>query len=175
MEMNFCRRCGKPLSKVSDNAYTCSSGHTLYTNPLPSVGIFFITPNLDVILSVRGLEPHKGMLDAFGGLVDYGDESLEAAANRELQEELSLTPDEYEPLVYLTSLATPYEYKSETFHLISSLYYSRLKTDRSLTPSDDVAAIQKVGLHEVDMNQLHAEDIRLGIKALQTKFPKEEN
>ncbi len=167
MDMNFCRRCGTKLTHKSDSAYTCANDHPIYTNPIPSVGVFFVTPDLRLLLAVRGVEPHKGMLDAFGGIVDISDESLEAAARRELQEELSLSPTEYEPLQYLTSFATPYDYKHETLRVMSALYWTRLKTDRSLTAADDVAAIKSVPLSEVDLTKLHADDIRKGVKALQ--------
>jgi ADP-ribose pyrophosphatase YjhB (NUDIX family) len=171
MEVNFCRRCGSPISQKVGHGHICQNGHALFLNQSPSVGIFFITAGNHVLLSERGIEPHKGKLDAFGGFIDPDDSSLEAASARELMEELSLEPDEYEPLRYLGSASSPYPYQDEDIQVMSTLYWTRLKTGRALTPSDDVAAIHSLPLHEVALDTLHADDIRLGIQKLQELFP----
>lgn len=171
MEMNYCRRCGQPLKHVKADEYRCASGHSIFDNPAPTVGVFFLTDdNQHVLLSERGIEPHKGMLDTFGGFLE-NDESLEQAAVRELREELGLKPDEYEPLKYLTSAAGPYPFEGEVHTLTTSLFWSRLKTGRKLIPADDVASIQTVSLHDLDLSHLHESDIRAGIKVLRKLFP----
>jgi NAD+ diphosphatase len=173
VEMNFCRRCGKPLKKLAQHIYKCSAGHTLYLNPSPCVGILFMQPNGNVLLSVRGEEPNKGMLDAFGGFLDDSDESLESAAIRELREELSLEPTDYEPLQYVTSASTGYQYNGENPHLIGILFWTRLKDGVQPSPSDDVAAVQSHPLHTLDLGLLHSDDIRHGIRELRKLFPLE--
>ena len=172
MEMNFCRRCGESLTHVSEKVYQCANSHTIFKSPTPSTGIFFLTSENKVALSVRGIEPRKGMLDSFGGFVD-GEETLEAAATRELTEELGLHEGDYEPLQYLTSAVGHYPYQGENIQVITTLYWSRLNKNVQLKPQDDVAAVEVVPLHEIDMNRLHDEDIRAGIRALQSAFPKE--
>ncbi|HSX42971.1 MAG TPA: NUDIX domain-containing protein [Candidatus Saccharimonadales bacterium] len=171
LEMNFCRRCGAGLSKAAGNGHECPNGHTIFENPSPCVGIFFVTADQHVYLSERGIQPHKGMLDAFGGFVDSGDESLETATERELQEELSLAPGDYEPLRYLTSATSRYPYEGEDLEIMSILYWTRLKGTHDLKPSDDVAAVRKLPLHAVPFDDLHADDIRIGIRVLQRMFP----
>lgn len=169
--MNFCRRCGKPLAHVENRQFTCPNGHTLFSGPAPCVGIFFLTAdNRNVLLSVRGIEPRKGMLDSFGGFVD-NEESFEAAAVRELQEELALQPDEYEPLKYLVSAYGTYPYEGEPLPVLCILFWSRLTTDRKLMPYDDVGGIKEIPLHSVDPSELHDEDIRTGIAKLRELFP----
>lgn len=172
MEMNFCRRCGAKLSHQSDKIYQCANSHTIFANPTPTVGVFFLTPNLEVILSVRGIEPHKGMLDSFGGFLD-GEETLEEAAVRELTEELGLLVTDYEPLSYLSSAVGHYPYQGETPQVVSAFYWTRLKPGATLRPQDDVVATETTPLHEVDLDRLHDEDIRVGMRALQALFPKE--
>ena len=170
--MNFCRRCGASLSQINGHVYKCANGHTIYANAAPAVAVFFLSPdNKQVTLSVRGIEPHKGMLDAFGGFVD-GLETLEAAVARELQEELQLTPDQYDTPVYIASGTDHYPYIGEEVSFISALYWSRLKPSTKLVPSDDVADAVTLPLHEVDLGKLHSDDIRLGIQKLRDMFPK---
>ena len=168
--MNFCRRCSAPLRQSDAHSYTCSNGHAVFANSSPTVGIFFLTDTGDVLLSERGIEPRKGMLDSFGGFVDH-EESFEHAAQRELHEELGLTPQDYEPLSYLCSGVGHYPYQGETIPILSCFYWTRLKPDVTPRPADDVAAIRQIPLHAVDFAELHDTDIREGVAALQTLFP----
>ena len=172
MELNFCRRCGKPLKNSGGHVYQCADGHTIFANSAPSVGVFFLTDDNQVILSVRGIEPRKGMLDAFGGFLD-GEETLEAAVARELKEELSLQPEDYEPLTYLTSASGNYPFQGDLLPVMSALFWTRLKASKELSPSDDVADTRTIPLHDIDLAELHDEDIREGIQELRRKFPVE--
>jgi ADP-ribose pyrophosphatase YjhB (NUDIX family) len=170
MEMKACRRCGAPLTPTEPGAFQCSNQHIIYANSSPTVGIFFVTEDSQVLLAVRGIEPHKGMLDSFGGFLD-GTETFEAAAARELTEELMLTPADYEPLRYLTSGAGHYPFKGEVLPVITVFFWTRLTTTAELTPRDDVACIKSLPLHDLDLTLLHDQDIQLGIQALQRLFP----
>lgn len=167
--MNFCRRCGSPLTHLEHHVYQCANQHTIFANSSPSTGIFFVTADNQVLLSVRGIEPHKGMLDAFGGFVDGAGESFEHAAVRELAEELGLQSGDYEPLHYLTSAAGNYPYQGETLPVLTTFYWSRLLVDTP-TPQDDVAAITTYPLADVPLDKLHDQDIVAGIKALQAEL-----
>jgi ADP-ribose pyrophosphatase YjhB (NUDIX family) len=172
MELNFCRRCGSALTSNSPTSYKCGNGHTIFANAVPTVGVFFLTPANELLLSVRGIEPHKGMLDSFGGFLD-GAETFENGAVRELEEELGLTANDYEPLVFLASGTGNYLFEGETHPVVSSFFYTRLKEGVTPEAADDVAAIQTVSLHELNMDEVHDDDVRTGIRALQAKFPKE--
>lgn len=168
MDMNFCRRCGTPLAHIEKHIYKCEQGHTLFANASPTIGVFFVTDDNQVLLSVRGIEPHKGMLDSFGGFVD-GAETLEHTIARELQEELGLTPGDYTPPEYLTSGVGNYPFGGEVLPILSSFYWSRLLVDTP-SPRDDVADIATYPLADVPLDQLHDQDIVAGIKALQAKL-----
>jgi NAD+ diphosphatase len=170
--MNFCRRCGESLTRTHDHVYECPNKHTLFLNPSPCVGIFFLTPENNLLLSVRGIEPHKDMLDAFGGFVDLADQSLEAAVQRELQEEVLLRPEAYNPLRYIISSYSTYPYQGEELPLMSTLFWTRLKPGYTMTAADDVAEVTEVSLHDVDLSLMHADDIRTGILELRKIFPK---
>ncbi len=166
MDTNFCRRCGAKLTSRHDYIFECTNGHTIYANCSPTVGIFFITDKRTILLSRRGIEPHKGMLDAFGGFLD-GEETAEQAATRELQEELELDPKDYEPLKYLTSAIGHYPHEDETLSILSILFWTRLKPGIVLAPHDDVAEIVELPFDKIDFSKLHDEDIRVGIRKLQ--------
>jgi NAD+ diphosphatase len=170
MEMNFCRRCGKPLRNTSGNAYECASGHTLFAEPPPSVGVFFVSSdNQKVLLTTRGIEPNKGKLDSPGGFLKLN-ESLEDAAARELKEELSVSPADYGPFTYLTSEPNEYIYQGEPIPDLTVFFWTKLKTDVPLQPADDVAEVNWYDLATVDFEQLSSEDIRGGVRALQILF-----
>ncbi len=168
MEMNFCRRCGSSLANVENHIYKCTKGHVIFANSSPTVGIFFVTEENNVLLSVRGIEPRKGMLDAFGGFVD-GAESLEHAIERELEEELGLKKGDYTSPQYLISETGTYSYREEGLPVLSSLYWSRLLVETP-EPHDDVADIAIYHLADVPLDQLHDQDIVAGIKTLQDKL-----
>lgn len=174
MEMNFCRRCGKPLEHIQDHVYKCADDHTIFANQSPAVGIFFVSAdNQKVLLSTRGIEPHKGMLDALGGFLD-ANETFEEGAARELREELDLEPEDYEPLTYLTSGYDSYPYQSDNVPFVSVLFYTKLRNKKTLRPADDVAAVDWYSLETVALDQLHADDIREGVRELQRILRKEE-
>lgn len=168
MEMNFCRRCGTPLTHLQNHVYECENKHILFANASPSTGIFFVTNDNQVLLSVRGIEPHKGALDAFGGFCD-GAETLESAVVRELEEELGLRPSDYTQPEYLTSGLGNYPYKNETLPVLSNFFWARLLTE-DFQPQDDVAEVVTYPLAEVPLEKLHDKDIVHGIKTLQQKL-----
>lgn len=169
MEMNFCRRCGAELKCLQDHVYKCTNDHILFANASPSIGVFIIDEDKNVTLSVRSIEPQRGMLDAFGGFLD-GAELAEDALARELNEELDLDKDDYTPPVFLCSGLGKYPYKNETLPVISFLYFIKLRAGVVLKPRDDVADVVTFTLNEIPLERLHAPDIVRGIKALQHHF-----
>jgi ADP-ribose pyrophosphatase YjhB (NUDIX family) len=167
VEMNYCRRCGRELHYISGDRFDCPNGHQIFDTPNPAVGAFILSDDRKIVtLSVRGIEPRKGMLDAFGGFVSY-DESLEAALARELEEELGLQPDDYTPPHYLCSSKATYPFLGEDLGVMTALYVITLKPGVVPRPADDVSATKSFPLMEVPLKRLHDEDIRAGIAALQ--------
>lgn len=159
MEMNFCRRCGTQITRKGPGIYVCERNHTLYSNAAPTAGVFFVTNNNELVLSVRGIEPFKGSLDSFGGFID-DQETAEAALARELQEELGLSPEEYERPVFLSTEVGYYPYEGEERSIISIFFWSRLKEGANPIPDDDVAGIEIVPLGDIDLDGLDNIDVR---------------
>ena len=168
MELNFCRRCGTRLTRNGE-PYMCENGHKLYAAAAPTVGVFFINDNKEVLLSVRGIEPGKGMLDTPGGFIDVG-ESIEQALVRELEEELALTPDDYEPFEYLCSGTTDYFFDNEHRPVLSSIFVSKLKPGVTPQALDDVEAVKFVSLADVNLDEISGDDIKAAIQILQQKY-----
>lgn len=165
MEMNFCRRCGQPLQNYKKHIYHCRNGHVIYGNSSPSVGIFLVDSENNVLLSVRGIEPRKGKLDSFGGFLDTG-ETFEDALARELEEEVGLKPGQYTTPVYLTSGTGIYPYKDEDIPVVCNFYWAKVDNPTKLIALDDVAEILILKPHEIDENLFHDDDVRAGFYAL---------
>ena len=163
--MNYCRRCAKPLMNQAAHQFKCSNGHTIYQNPSPTVGIFLLDPDRNVILCVRGIEPGKGGLDSIGGFVD-GNESLEQAIAREMLEETGLKPDDYSTPRYLTSASGLYDFDNETNMVLSCFYVAELLNGAEPRAHDDVASFVRVQPTALDVKKLWNDDVRVGFSKL---------
>jgi NAD+ diphosphatase len=165
MDMNYCRRCGNPLTSRAPHEFKCSNGHTIYQNPSPTVGIFLLDVEGNIILAVRGIEPGKGGLDSIGGFVD-GDESLEQAIEREMLEETGLGAENYSSPRFLISSASSYDFDGETNIILSCFYVAELLEGAEPHPHDDVASFVRVRPNKIDIHKLWNDDVRTGIRAL---------
>lgn len=165
--MNFCRRCGEALTASNDFAYKCKNDHSSYINASPTAGIFFVTDDNQVLLSRRGIEPNKGMLDSIGGFVDAG-ETAEDAIAREILEETELTSDQYEtPQIFCTGYSL-YRFENEDRPVLSTFFWSKLHPGAQPRALDDVAEIVYLPLSTVDEAELGGDDIKEGMRVLKT-------
>ena len=169
MELHYCRRCGESLTQQGGGAATCPNGHSSYPNPAPCVGLYLFDTDENLLLGVRGQEPMKGMLDAFGGFVD-GTETIEEALRREIKEELGLEPTEYTSPIYLTSASSGYDFQGETRTVLSSLFYAYLLPGATPRAADDVAAIHSAKLQDISVDAIGNQDIRVGFAALRERL-----
>lgn len=99
--MKYCSTCGNVLEERKRNTeWYCvrCKAHT-YANPIPTIDAMLIDENDRILLGKRNRQPDKGKLNLPGGFVDP-EETLEQAIERELKEELQLTPSDYGPLSY---------------------------------------------------------------------------
>jgi NAD+ diphosphatase len=168
--MNFCRRCGEPLTNKQNHVYTCTNGHIIFANHSPAVGIFFVSPdNKKVLLTTRGIDPGKGMLGTFGGFLD-AEETFEEAAVRELNEEANLELQDYEPFTYITSEHDTYTYGKEDVPVVSTFFWSRLRDEKNAQAADEIDSVDWYPLATLDFTKVHAKDVRTGIQALQKLF-----
>lgn len=93
---SFCSYCGSQFSPDQAWPRTCATcQQTTYRNPIPvSVLLAPVIEDgrIGVLAVRRNIEPHKGKLALPGGFVEF-DESWQAAAAREAQEEANVVID----------------------------------------------------------------------------------
>ena len=140
MEMNYCRRCGSKLSRERGHVFACEQGHKIYANSSPTVGIFFVTPNKQIVLAKRAIEPLRGWLDSIGGFLD-GAETFEMAAAREIKEEIGLSQSQYGPLNYLYSSTGAYDFGGEIHSIVNVFFWVSIDTIDNMKTMDDVAEL----------------------------------
>ncbi len=152
--MNYCRRCGTPLTHQNDHVYKCANGHILFANASPAAGVWLINQNNEVLVAIRGIDPGKGRMDTPGGFNDGAETSFDCAT-RELQEELGLTPDQYTPLEYLHEALDTYPYQGETFDVLTTIYTAHLVGDPTITPTDDVEKAIFMNIADINPDDIY--------------------
>lgn len=167
MEYTFCRRCGAPARHVRDHIYTCGT-HTLFRNSQPATCILLTTADGLLVTGVRGIEPHKGAYDFPGGFVD-GNETFEAAIERELKEELGLSAGDYTPPQYLVSGLDEYYFQGEPLPVITVAFTATLSETATLTPADDVADVAHLPMDAVPVEKFCFPSAHQALLALQRR------
>lgn len=119
-----------------------------------------IIHNDRLLTATRAREPGKGLLDLPGGFVDPG-ESLEIALQRELLEELSISPV---ALSYLTSASNLYRYKAVDYTTCDCFFVAGFDSFDGLNAGDDVSALAWVQLSELDLTDFAFDSVRQAIK-----------
>lgn len=165
MEMNYCRRCGTSLTHASAHTYKCANGHTLYVNASPAAGIFLVNNRDEVVVAIRAIDPGKGGFDCPGGFLD-GAETLEEALTREVQEEIGISPDQYDTPKFLASGIDPYEFNGETRNVLSCIFWARLRENVELKPQDDIAAAQLTPLKDLEPSKFFFPAVQQGAAKL---------
>lgn len=93
--LNFCSRCGQPLSfgpleaETRDRLVCDSCGFIQYVNPRVVVSTLPVTESGDLVLIRRGIEPGYGSWAQPGGFLEI-DETAQEGAVRETLEETGL-------------------------------------------------------------------------------------
>lgn len=131
-DWRFCPRCGGPLEKsqapfVRYKCVACGKVHYL----MPKVGVGLLIAQRDqVLLARRAEEPCRGMWGLPSGYVEY-EETLEEAAIREGQEELSVT-------VSLRGVHGVYSYRDDPRSPMVYIVFRAIAPD-SIVAASDVA------------------------------------
>jgi NADH pyrophosphatase NudC (nudix superfamily) len=161
--MLYCPSCGKAsFSEMEQLRYVCTDCRfEIYRNVAAAVGVI-IRCHENILFTVRADDPGKGMLDLPGGFVDPG-ESLEAAARREIREELNI---ELPGLVYVFSEPNVYPFRGVTYHTLDAIFETRLHESPVMTASDEVAGVAWLSIEDLDLDRIALRSIKNGIARL---------
>jgi len=143
---SFCPVCGAPYPGIGfaverQNLHRCAAcGFEFWQNSKPTVGALIVRTEGNrhfVLLTRRGIEPHRGMWDLPGGYLDNGEAPVDGLA-REIREELGA--DIAEPRFLVAGIDEyPREDVAEEARFVLGLYYRcELVGTPILVPADDV-------------------------------------
>jgi ADP-ribose pyrophosphatase YjhB (NUDIX family) len=171
MEMNFCRRCGSPLTLNEGHIYTCENGHTIFGNAAPASCLWVVNDKNEVLVAVRERDPGIGLLDAPGGFND-GAETTEHALAREMEEEVGLKPTDYTEPQFLMTALDSYEYAGEKIDVLSNTYWARLIGNPTITPQDDVAEATFMAIEDISPDKIYFDAVRKSFLKLRDTLTK---
>lgn len=161
----FCPQCGsanfETTGSRSKHCNDCSFNYFFNTSAAASALVFDDEGRL--LLTRRGINPHKGKLDLPGGFVEFN-ESAEEAIRRELHEELGAEVAELE---YFGTFPNQYEFSGMVVHTLDSTFKIKLKSLDHLTPQDDVAGVEFWPVHEIKLDDIPFRSIQQTIRLLQ--------
>lgn len=90
----FCKFCGTEHIAAEYPKTCVSCKQITWVNPIPVAVIGLCVGHSDgregILIGERGIQPQKGMMALISGFVDPADETIEAAAVRELSEETGI-------------------------------------------------------------------------------------
>lgn len=160
---NFCPGCASPsgMRQQGKRLRCAACGLIFFHNPAAAVAAI-IRCHDEVLFAVRSLNPAAGKLDFPGGFADPG-ESLEAALERELQEELGLRCDGCR---YLFSVPNVYPYRGVIYNTVDGYFEICCTARPQCTAGDDVAALVWRRLETVRDDELAFPAMRLAIGKL---------
>jgi len=145
-----CPRCGAARNG-SGSPFRCGScALTLFANPAVGVGCFISNSAGQVLFTVRGKDPGKGMLGLPGGFVD-ANESGEDALRRETREEIG---GELTAIRYLCSSPNRYRYGEVEYDVLDLFYTAELMPGKLVQDPEEIG-----GLRWIPRDQVQVEDI----------------
>lgn len=115
-----------------------------------------------LLLTVRGQEPRKGLLDLPGGFVEFWEPAEEALA-REIREELNL---EITEASFFCSQPNDYTYGKVTYMVLDIYFCCRATNFSDICPGDDVADYVLMRPEEIKPDELAFISTRQAIKRL---------
>ena len=125
--LKFCGRCGAPTAAEPPTAVRCTGcGGRFFANAGAAAGVLLVRDGR-VLFIERGREPSRGKLGLPGGFLDPG-ESAEAAAVREVSEEVGLTLDTG-ALDYVATVPNLYPFDGVTYHTLDVYFAAAMPAD----------------------------------------------
>jgi NAD+ diphosphatase len=169
--LNYCPRCGSSGFKAeSFKSFLCEScNFHFYINSAAAVAALIENEKGELLLTVRGEEPKKGMLDLPGGFVDPN-ERAEDALKREIMEELNLEIDSFQ---YLTSYPNEYVFSGYSVYTTDLGFVCKISDFSGILYRDDITGFLFVKPEELDYDRICSASIcqiiKVYIEAKQTQ------
>lgn len=163
----YCPRCGsKTFSAESNKALHCENcSFVYYINMSAATAVLIFDNQEQLLLTTRGREPAKGLLDLPGGFIDLG-ETAEDAIRREVTEELNI---ELEELTFFGSFPNRYVYADVLYQTLDIVFKAKAKSFDSIKANDDVTGFCFRNPLLVNEEEIGLESIRLILRKLQEK------
>lgn len=160
----FCPRCGADgLSSEDGRRHHCAQCGFVYFHNLAAAVCVILRRGDELALVVRGQEPGKGLLDLPGGFVDPG-ENLEAAAVREVREELGAAIDRPR---YLFSVPNLYRYRDVNYRTLDAMFELWIEDLPPVVPNAEIAALHWRPLASIKPEELAFDSVRVTLGRLQ--------
>jgi NAD+ diphosphatase len=155
--LKYCPKCGSSkFVPDSDKSFVCEACHFhFFVNSAAAVAAIIVNSKNEILLTVRGVNPKKGMLDLPGGFVDPG-ESAEDALMREIKEELNLDVVE---LKYLVSFPNEYVFAGYTVYTTDLGFVCKVQDFSSITFNDDISGYVFKNPKDIISNEICSESI----------------
>ena len=143
---DFCPSCSTRLAERGDeDQRTCPScNRTWYPNSAPTAGAAIFKDGR-VLVTKRGVEPHKGKFDIPGGFLRAGEDVIEGL-KRELWEELQVEVDVSTDDV-LTIVTHTYGEESD---FVLAIGFSARLVSGEVTPGSDVEEAHWISPSQID-------------------------
>ena len=159
----YCPHCGsKDIEFPNLVRFLCHHcGFVYYHNIAAAVAVIFRRER-EILFAVRNIDPDRGKLDLPGGFIDP-DENAEAAACREVNEELGLeiTPSQ---LKYVTTQPNNYLYKDIPYRTMDIFYECLLDVPVSVRAADEIKSLQWIPIPEIDLCKIGFVSVRTVIE-----------
>lgn len=141
----FCPKCGKNIPRIGSWGFKCKGCSLVhYFNSIPAVAIIPIFKD-EIMVSIRGIEPRKGMMDVIGGFLDNGEDPLRGGV-REFFEETGLkVPGK--KFKFFDFMVSEYIYSGGPMRVLNIIY--TIKFDKKITPKgrDDVEKLLWININ----------------------------
>jgi len=156
-----CPRCGgDSLSWPTQKHFQCAScGFVLYLNIAAAVAVIMECQG-DILFGVRKHNPGSGMLDLPGGFVDPG-ETAEAAAKREVMEELGITISE---MRYLFSFPNSYPYRGMVYDTLDLIFFVKFDERPQVKAGDDLEDTVWIKGKYIEYERIAFDSMRKGVR-----------
>ena len=142
-----CPRCATALPPGDGARMECGHcGWVYYLNPVVAVAVFAAREDGRVLFLRRSREPARGRWAPPGGFIDF-DETAEAAAAREVREEVAL---EVTDLRFVGSWPNRYAFRGVEYRVLDLFFMARAANPCGATMVEEAEALAWVHPKEMD-------------------------